>query len=628
MNHTLQEALQKFHCGQQESAYELLGCHREELNGQTGYRFRLWAPNAQKISVVGDFNFWNEEDLPMERKENGIWEAFSVYAREGQAYKYCVTGAGGAVVHKLDPYGRACRPLPDPATVICQSRYRWNDGSYRRQRGRKTSLEKPVNIYEVHAGSWKCHEDGSWLNYEELAAELAPYAKDMGYTHIELMPIMEYPYPPSWGYQVTGYYAPTSRYGTPDQLRAFVDICHQHGLGVILDWVPAHFPKDSYGLYEFDGTSCYEHPDPVMREHPEWGTRIFDYGRGEVKSFLISNAVYWIREFHADGLRVDAVSSMLYLNYCRKDYHPNKYGGSENLEAIAFIKDMNAACFRADPHVMMTAEEATAYPLLTKPDYDGGLGFLYKWNMGWMNDILKYMKQDPLYRKEYHNNLTFTMTYAYSENFILPLSHDEVVHGKQSLLDKMPGNYDDKFCNLRTLYGFMMGHPGKKLLFMGGEFGQFIEWRYDRELDWFLLEYERHRQMQDYVRDLNKLYLEHSALWQNDTDWEGFRWAEADDRDSGVVAFHRYDRKGREILVICNFCPVLREQYRLGLSRTGWYLPILNSDDSRYGGYGFQPEAVRTEPVPHKGYPQSGLFRIPPMSATYYIARQRPEQKK
>lgn len=628
MENTLATALEQFHTGENYRAYTVLGCHRETSGEEAGYVFRVWAPNARAISVVGDFNFWNPDDLPMECLGGGVWEAFSVFAKEGQAYKYCVTGADGQVVYKMDPYGFQCCTLPETSSCICTLEgYSWHDAAFRRANARGKSLQKPVNIYEVHAGSWKCHEDGSCMTFEELARELAPYARDMGYTHIELLPIAEHPYAPSWGYQVTGYYAPTHRYGTPKQFMEFVDICHQNGLGVILDWVPAHFPKDLYGLYEFDGTCCYELSDPMMREHAEWGTRIFDYGKGEVTSFLISNVIYWLEQYHVDGIRVDAVASMLYLDYNRREYKPNCFGGNYNLEAINFLKKLNAAAFQFYPHVMMIAEESTAFPMITKPDFDGGLGFLYKWNMGWMNDMLRYMSLDPLYRKGSHNNLTFTMTYAYSENFILPLSHDEVVHGKCSMINKMPGSYDDKFCNLRTFYGFMMAHPGKKLSFMGNEFAQFIEWKYDQGLDWLLLGYDRHRQMQHFVRTLNRFYLDHPQFWQNETDWEGFQWIQADDRDNSIVAFRRIDRQGKEILVICNFCPVLRENYRLGLPKPYYYEPVLCTDDAEFGGYGFAPETVKGKKEPWGQYPCSADFRVPPMSTTYYIPRRTLKKK-
>ena len=614
--------LQAFADGCAEQIYTVLGCHRANVNGTDGYVFRVWAPHANAVSVVGDFNFWNEEDLPMQNIGWGVWEAFSVYAKEGGAYKFCVTQPSGRRVHKTDPFARRCMPLPDKSGVIWETDgFHWHDGAYRARQEKQGTLERPVNIYEAHAGSWKRHEDGSLYNFEELAKELVPYLKDMGYTHVELMPIMEHPFDGSWGYQVTGYYAPTFRYGTPQQFMRFVDTCHRAGIGVILDWVPAHFPKDEHGLYEFDGTCQYELSDPMMNEHPDWTTRIFDFGKGEVKSFLVSNAVYWLKEYHVDGIRVDAVASMLYLDYNRKQYRPNRYGGKENLEAIEFLKTVNRAAFRASPAAMMIAEESTAFPMITKPDYDGGLGFLYKWNMGWMNDVLDYMKLDPLLRKGSHNALTFAMTYAYSENFILPLSHEEVVHGKKSLVDKMPGDYDMKFQNLRTLYGFMFGHPGKKLNFMGGEFAQFIEWNYKQELDWLLLGYDRHRQMHDYVRALNALYLATPALWQNDLDWEGFSWLQADDRDNSVVAFRRTDRKGKTMIVICNFCPVAHAVYRMGVPKAGWYIPVLSSDDLRFGGTGMELAPVHAEKKPWGDCAYSADFRIPPLSAVYYTIK-------
>ena len=503
-----QAFLEQFHTSGAADAYRYLGCHPEVREGAEGFVFRTWAPQAQSVRVTGDFNFWNEEDLPMQPVGCGVWEAFSKFAQAGQRYKLCVKTKDGRTIYKTDPYGNRCGVLPDTASIIeAEDGFVWHDSLYRARRRKENVLRRPVNIYEVHAGSWKRHEDGSVLSFRELAGELLPYVKDMGYTHIELLPIMEYPYDPSWGYQITCYYAPTHRYGTPQDLKYFIDEAHKKGIGVILDWVPAHFPKDGNGLYEFDGTCCYELSDPTMNEHPDWTTRIYDYGKPEVRSFLISNACYWLTQFHADGIRVDAVASMLYLDYNRPNYKPNRFGGRENLEAIDFLRQLNAAAFQAEPSVMMIAEESTAFPLITKPDYDGGLGFLFKWNMGWMNDMLRYMSLDPLYRKGDHNALTFSMTYAFSENFILPLSHDEVVHGKCSLIGKMPGNYDDKFNNLRVLYAYQMAHPGKKLNFMGSEFAQFIEWNFKQGLDWLLLGYEKHEKMQHFVRTLNRFYL-------------------------------------------------------------------------------------------------------------------------
>ena len=621
--------LEQFHTTGVSDAYRFLGCHAQSRDGVDGFVFRTWAPQAQSVRVTGDFNFWNEEDLPMQPVGCGVWEAFSRFAQPGQRYKLCIKTKDGRTVYKTDPYGNRCGVLPDTASIIeAEDGFVWHDGLYRARRRKEKILNRPVNIYEVHAGSWKRHEDGSVLSFRELAQQLVPYVRDMGYTHIELLPVMEYPYDPSWGYQITCYYAPTHRYGAPEDLKYFIDEAHRAGIGVILDWVPAHFPKDANGLYEFDGTCCYELSDPTMNEHPDWTTRIYDYGKPEVRSFLISNACYWISQFHADGIRVDAVASMLYLDYNRPNYKPNRFGGRENLEAIDFLRQLNAAAFQTEPAVMMIAEESTAFPLITKPDYDGGLGFLFKWNMGWMNDMLQYMSLDPLYRKGDHNALTFSMTYAFSENFILPLSHDEVVHGKCSLIGKMPGNYDDKFNNLRVLYAYQMAHPGKKLNFMGSEFAQFIEWNFKQGLDWLLLGYEKHRKMQQFVKTLNRFYLENRELWEVDTGWDGYEWIEPDDRDRSVIAFRRKDRKGRELVVVCNFCPVLRENYRLGLPKQGWYVPVLNTDDEAFGGYGFAPETVRTEKKPSHGQMQSGLFRVPPMSVCFYrYHRARPQTK-
>ena len=624
MKERLQQFLDQFHTTGCADAFRFLGCHVQNGGGAV---FRVWAPRAESVSVVGDFNFWNEQDLPMQKISDGVWEAFSVYAAPGGAYKYCVTGPNGRKIYKSDPYGTRSRALPDTSSMIePEDSHVWHDGLYRARRAKQNALRRPLNIYEVHAGSWRRRPDGSVYSWDDLAAELIPYVKDMGYTHIELLPVMEYPYDPSWGYQVTGYYAPTHRYGTPQQLMHFVDECHRQNIGVLLDWVPAHFPKDENGLFEFDGTCCYELSDPMMNEHPDWTTRIFAYGKPEVRSFLISNACYWLERFHVDGIRVDAVASMLYLDYNRREYKPNRFGGKENLEAIEFLRELNNAAFRVDPSVMMIAEESTAFPLVTRPDYDGGLGFLFKWNMGWMNDMLRYMSLDPLYRKGDHNALTFSMTYAFSENFILPLSHDEVVHGKCSLIGKMPGNYDDKFANLRVFYAYQMAHPGKKLNFMGNELAQFIEWNYTQGLDWVLLDYDRHRQMQSFVRELNHFYLDNPQLWENDSDWDGFQWIDCDDRDRSIVTFRRRSRSGKELVVICNFCPVVREHYRVGLPRSGWYVPVLNTDESRFGGYGFLAQPQKAEKEPYQKLPYSAEFYIPPMSVTYYqLRRSKPE---
>lgn len=607
--------------GNLQTAYRYFGCHPDKRDGQDGYLFRVWAPHAKSVRLVGDFNGWDTQAPAMDREDGGIFSCFSTQVSVYDNYKYYIERPDGSGVFKSDPYGFHMETRPGTASKVYDiGGYAWGDGVYMRSRGAKRFLSRPINIYEVHLGSWRHTPDGTVFNYAALADELVGYVKDMGYTHIELMPISEYPYDPSWGYQVTGYFAPTSRYGTPHDFMTLVDKCHQAGIGVILDWVAAHFPKDETGLYEFDGGFCYESADPLMNEHPDWNTRIFDYGRPEVQSFLISNALYWIEEYHIDGLRVDAVASMLYLDYGKQggEWRANKDGGNHNLDAIAFLQKLNKTVLERNKSVLMIAEESTAFPMVTKPGYDGGLGFNFKWNMGWMNDMLDYMSIDPLGRKHNHNKITFSLTYAFSENYILPLSHDEVVHGKKSLIEKMPGNYDEKFSNLRAFYGYMMGHPGKKLLFMGNEFAQFIEWDYAKELDWMLLGYDRHRQMQQYVKDLNFFYLEHAQLWQNDADWMGFQWISHDNADQSIIAFRRVDKKGRELICVCNFCPVRRDGYRIGVPAAGVYRPVFNSDDIRYGGIGVPLADCKSEPEPMHGQQQSLSLTIPPLSAVYY----------
>lgn len=618
-----------FHKGENYKTYELLGCHRAEQDGQTGFLFRVWAPHAKGIRVVGDFNHWDYTAAPkMAQMENSsdLWECFIPGVQIYDAYKYYIEKQDGSFCYKSDPYAYHMETRPGTASKVYDiDGFKWTDGRYRSTVSRRNLMKNPLNIYELHLGSWKQTEEGEFLSYNRLAEQLIPYVKEMGYTHIELMPVSEYPFDPSWGYQVTGYYAPTSRYGTPHAFMNFVNQCHLAGIGVIVDWVAAHFPKDEQGLYEFDGQCCYEYEDPLKNEHPDWGTRIFDYGKNEVKSFLISNVVYWLEKYHVDGIRVDAVASMLYLDYGKQDgqWRANQYGENKNLEAIEFLREMNTAAFEANPSALMIAEESTAFPLVTKPPYEGGLGFNFKWNMGWMNDILQYMSTDPLYRKGLHHNLTFSLTYAFSENYILPLSHDEVVHGKASMINKMPGDYDQKFDNLRAFYGYMMAHPGKKLNFMGNEFAQFIEWNFAQGLDWLLLDYPRHRQMQDYVKDLNHFYLEHPPLWQNDTDWEGFQWISHDDHEQSVIAFRRIDQKGKELIAVCNFCPVLRENYRIGVPYRGKYTPVLSSDDKKYGGLGTALTAVTSEDVPMHGYLQSVELTVPPMSTVFYTVEKK-----
>ena len=611
--------LKRFHSGPAADACEYLGCHTSE-NGE-GYVFRVWAPHAQAVSVVGDFNFWNTADLPMRKISDGVWEAVSVYAKAGQAYKYCVTGPDGRMVYKTDPYGNRCCALPETSSMIDPpDGFEWHDALYRARAARQSAIKRPVNIYEVHAGSWKRHEDGSYLSYEELAAELIPYVKDMGYTHIEFMPLMEYPYDPSWGYQVTGYFAPTSRYGTPKDLMAFVDKMHEAGIGVIMDWVPAHFPKDQFGLYNFDGEACYEDPNPKRGEHKEWGTMVFDFGRSEVQSFLISSALYWLEQYHIDGLRVDAVASMLYLDYNRKqgEWEPNKDGGKENLEAVAFLRKLNNTVLGRHPHKYMIAEESTAWPMVTKPASDGGLGFNFKWNMGWMNDMLSYMKTDPLFRAGNHNKVTFSFFYAFSENFVLPISHDEVVHGKCSLIGKMPGEYDDKFSSMRLFFAYMMAHPGKKLLFMGSEFGQFKEWAYKEGLDWLLLDYEKHRQLQAFSKELNHFYTAHPALWQIDYSWEGFQWISSDDNSNSVIAFRRIDRDGKDLITVFNFTPNDHEDYRIGVPEKGTYKVVMDTALKKYGGT--KPRlcgTYKTKKIPMHNMEQSISLKLSGLSALY-----------
>ena len=613
----MKEFKNKFVSGKAFDAYKFLGSF---LSGNTAV-FRVWAPNAKTVSVVGNFNEWNIDTDRMENIGDGIWEKKIKGLKQYDIYKYAVTVPDGTVILKSDPYARHYETAPSNASKLYKSSYKWNDQEWVSHKNGVNIYESPVNIYEVHAGSWKRFEDGNTYDYVTLAKELSEYVKKMNYTHVELMPMTEYPYEGSWGYQVSGYFAPTSRYGTPDDFKKFVDIMHQNGIGVILDWVPAHFPKDGFGLYRFDGTLCYEYADPRKGEHKEWGTVVFDYGKPQVKSFLISSAVFWLKEYHADGLRVDAVASMLYLDYGRQggEWIPNSYGGRENLEAVEFLKEVNSAAFSADPSVMMIAEESTAWPLVTKPPHDGGLGFNFKWNMGWMNDMLRYMSLDPYFRKDNHDCLTFSFFYAFSENFILPISHDEVVHGKCSMIEKMPGEYDMKFASLRAFYAYMAAHPGKKLLFMGQEFAQFIEWNYKNGLDWLLLDYDAHKNMQRYVSELNKFYLKTSEFWEIDYSWDGFGWISNDDNTQSIIAFRRIDKSGNEIITVCNFVPVARENYRIGVPKKGTYKRIFCSESEKYGGtVSAGAKSYKSESVPMHGFKNSIALDIPAMSVSYF----------
>ena len=618
-----------FYSGRDCRAFDYMGAHPFVQDGEQGYLFRVYAPEAEKVSVMGEFNDWNRDADYMMRDEQGIWEKFIPNIPEYAAYKYSVWAKSGDVFDKSDPYGFHFETRPGNATKAYDiDGYEWGDASWLDWRKKHLPYSNPVNIYECHLGSWKMHEDGNFYSYRQLADELVPYVKEMGYTHIEFMPLTEYPFDGSWGYQVIGYFAATSRYGTPKDLMYLIDKAHQAGLGIIMDWVPAHFPKDGCGLVEFDGSHLYEYADPLKMEHKEWGTRVFDYGKVSTRNLLFSSAMFWIEKFHMDGLRVDAVASMLYLDYNRQgEWRPNVHGGRENLEAVDFLRLLNEYILTDHPDVMMIAEESTAWPMVTKPGYDGGLGFNFKWNMGWMNDMLCYCSADPFFRKDMHDKITFSFMYAFSENYILPLSHDEVVHGKCSLISKMPPPYENQFGGLRALYGYMAAHPGKKMLFMGGEFAQFSEWAYQRGLDWMLLDYPAHRQMQAYVKALNHFYLATPQLWEQDTDWRGFEWISHEDNRNNIIAFRRVAKDGSDIVVVVNFSPEEQQEYRIGVPITGTYEEIFTSDKTEFGGSGMANGKLKTENKPMHGQEQSIVLKIPRFGVLFFKGKARAKRR-
>ena len=621
-----------FHQGTNAKAYEYLGLRA--YSGEEGaMSCRVWAPNALAVSLVGDFNAWNEEAHPLHKVSDGVWTCFlPEMLPEFTLYKFCVTAKDGQKTYKSDPYAYHYETRPGNASLYYEvDGYVWQDEAWQRAKKRKPHYAQPVNIYELHAGSWRKYPDGNPYSYEKLAQELVPYVQELGYTHIELMPLTEYPYDASWGYQVTGYFAPTSRYGTPKGFMRFVDACHAAGLGVIMDWVPAHFPKAEAGLARFDGTPCYEYGDPRKGEHKDWGTLVFDYGRNEVVSFLVSSAVFWLEKYHIDGIRVDAVASMLYLDYSREDgeWLPNRDGGRENLEAVAFLQKLNETVFALFPEVMMIAEESTAWPMVSKPTFCGGLGFNYKWNMGWMNDMLHYMSLDPIYRKFNHDNITFSFFYAFSENFILPVSHDEVVYGKGSLVQKMPGSWQEKLAGARAFAAYMMAHPGKKLMFMGNEFCQVNEWNFEKALDWDLLREPSHYRQWTFFKALNTFYSQNTPLWEIDFSWEGFSWISNDDYTQSVIAFRRVDKKGKELIVVCNFVPVRREHYRIGVPWEGIYEEVFSTDCAEFGGGGAtNGNQIRSQPLGMHGFEQSVELTLPPLSVFYLRCRRKKTQPK
>ncbi|MDD2800411.1 MAG: 1,4-alpha-glucan branching protein GlgB [Methylococcales bacterium] len=599
--------------------YRKLGGHLHQVDGIDGVLFAVWAPNAGRVSVVGNFNRWDGRSHPMRSLGgSGIWELFIPNIGTGSLYKFEILNrASQEVLLKTDPYGQQFEFRPSTASIVVNNQaYNWQDQQWLAQRSKRNWLHQPMSVYEVHLGSWQRDKLGNFLNYRDIAKQLIDYVKNLGFTHIELLPITEHPYDGSWGYQTTGYFAPTSRHGSPDDFRYFIDICHQNDIGVILDWVPAHFPKDAFALARFDGSALYEHEDPRKGEHRDWGTLIYNYGRNEVKNFLLASAIFWLEEFHIDGLRVDAVASMLYLDYSRNenDWIPNQYGGNENLEAIDFLRELNAVTHDQQPGTVIMAEESTSWPQVTRPTWTGGLGFSMKWNMGWMHDILSYMQQEPIHRKYHHDQLTFGMLYAFTENFVLPFSHDEVVHGKGSLLNKMPGDEWQRFANLRLLYTLMYTYPGKKLLFMGCEFGQGTEWNFNKALDWYVLDYPHHKGLQTLIKDLNHLHKAHPALYQYDFESKGFEWIDCHDLQQSVISYRRKSDH-EDLIVVLNFTPVIREAYRIGVPQPGTYTEIFNSDSSFYAGSNTGNGAVLSEPIAWMNQPHSVNLTLPPLGA-------------